>query len=217
MPPEMPTIADVFNENGYHTAYFGKWHLDGGDYFGLGTAPEGWDPDVWYDMRNYLEELTDEERYKSRQTSTMEKEDIPEEFTFAHRCASRAVDFIRGHADEDYFLVVGFDEPHGPSLCPQPYASMYRDYDMPKRPNVYDTLENKPVHQQVWSGPRRSIARQRTRATPKPSIFWAFVVSLAGVWRRIRPGLPGCTGRRRSRGTGRGRAVWGICMPPVWA
>ena len=24
MPPEMPTIADVFNENGYHTAYFGK-------------------------------------------------------------------------------------------------------------------------------------------------------------------------------------------------
>ena len=29
MPPEMPTIADVFNENGYHTAYFGKWHLDG--------------------------------------------------------------------------------------------------------------------------------------------------------------------------------------------
>ncbi|HIS19973.1 MAG TPA: sulfatase-like hydrolase/transferase [Candidatus Spyradocola merdavium] len=29
MPPEMPTIADVFNENGYHTAYFDKWHLDG--------------------------------------------------------------------------------------------------------------------------------------------------------------------------------------------
>ena len=25
----VPTIADVFNENGYHTAYFGKWHLDG--------------------------------------------------------------------------------------------------------------------------------------------------------------------------------------------
>ena len=24
MPPEMPTIADVFNENGYHTAYFGQ-------------------------------------------------------------------------------------------------------------------------------------------------------------------------------------------------
>lgn len=157
------TIGQRLADKGVYTGYIGKWHLDGGDYFGLGTAPEGWDPDVWYDMRNYLEELTDEERYKSRQTSTMEKEDIPEEFTFAHRCASRAVDFIRGHADEDYFLVVSFDEPHDPSLCPQPYASMYRDYDMPKRPNVYDTLENKPVHQQVWSGPRRFQDREALR------------------------------------------------------
>ena len=40
---------------------------------------------------------------------------------------------------------------------------MYRDYDMPKRPNVYDTLENKPVHQQVWSGPRRFQDREALR------------------------------------------------------
>ncbi len=29
LPPGMPTVADVFNENGYDTAYFGKWHLGG--------------------------------------------------------------------------------------------------------------------------------------------------------------------------------------------
>jgi arylsulfatase A-like enzyme len=29
MPPEQQTIAHVFNENGYKTAYIGKWHLDG--------------------------------------------------------------------------------------------------------------------------------------------------------------------------------------------
>lgn len=29
MPTEMPTIATAFKEHGYHTAYFGKWHLDG--------------------------------------------------------------------------------------------------------------------------------------------------------------------------------------------
>lgn len=28
LPPEQPTLAHVFEENGYHTAYFGKWHLD---------------------------------------------------------------------------------------------------------------------------------------------------------------------------------------------
>ena len=30
MPPDHRTIAHVFNENGYDTCYFGKWHLDGG-------------------------------------------------------------------------------------------------------------------------------------------------------------------------------------------
>lgn len=29
MDPAQPTIAHVFNEAGYHTAYFGKWHVDG--------------------------------------------------------------------------------------------------------------------------------------------------------------------------------------------
>lgn len=153
------TIGQRLADKGIHTGYIGKWHLDGGDYFGLGTPAEGWDPDVWYDMRNYLDELTDEERVKSRRTETMDEEDIPPDFTFAYRCASRAVEFIRSHAEEDFFLVVSFDEPHGPSLCPQPYASMYKEFELPKRPNVYDTLENKPPHQQVWSGPRRFMDR----------------------------------------------------------
>ena len=29
LDPEIPTIADAFKEHGYHTAWFGKWHLDG--------------------------------------------------------------------------------------------------------------------------------------------------------------------------------------------
>ena len=29
LDPAQPTVASVFNQAGYHTAYFGKWHLDG--------------------------------------------------------------------------------------------------------------------------------------------------------------------------------------------
>ena len=29
LPPEMPTVAHAFAGAGYHTAYVGKWHLDG--------------------------------------------------------------------------------------------------------------------------------------------------------------------------------------------
>lgn len=65
-------IGRRLTDHGVHAAYIGKWHLDGGDYFGLGRCADGWDPDYWYDMRNYLDELTPEERYLSRQTESME-------------------------------------------------------------------------------------------------------------------------------------------------
>jgi arylsulfatase A-like enzyme len=47
---------------GYRTAYIGKWHLDGTDYFGTGLAPEGYYGDYWFDGRNYVDGLTVEER-----------------------------------------------------------------------------------------------------------------------------------------------------------
>ncbi len=152
-------IGQRLSDKGVHTGYIGKWHLDGGDYFGLGVCPPGWDPDYWYDMRCYLDELSEEDRVKSRTPGSMES-GIDETFTFAHRCAERALAFINAHRDQDFFLVVSFDEPHDPSLCPEPFASMYRDFELPKRPNVQDTLADKPAHQRVWSGDRRQMDRQ---------------------------------------------------------
>ena len=153
------TIGERLSRLGLHTAYIGKWHLDGFDYFGLGSCPEGWDPNYWYDMRNYLEELTPEDRRRSRDPAT-NREGIPESFTFGHRVTRRAVDFIRKHACEEFLLVVSYDEPHHPYLCPEPYASMYRDYRFPAKANVRDTLEDKPTHQRVWAGAAREQDRQ---------------------------------------------------------
>jgi uncharacterized sulfatase len=146
------TIGQRLQDQGVHTAYIGKWHLDGGDYFGLGRCPEGWDPDYWYDMRNYLEELSPEERVKSRRAATNREWDVPDEFTFGHRCSNRACDFLEKHGEEDFFLTVSYDEPHGPCLCPQRFWKPYEDYEFPKRGNVWDTLEGKPEHQHAWAG-----------------------------------------------------------------
>lgn len=145
-------IGKRLTDQGIHSAYIGKWHLDGGDYFGLGVCPDGWDEAYWYDMRCYLEELTEEERYLSRQVESIEKYNIREEFTYGHRCSDRAIDFLKNHQDEDYFLVVSYDEPHGPHLCPKKYTDLYQDYEIPKKKNMSDTLENKPAHHRIWAG-----------------------------------------------------------------
>lgn len=156
------TIGQRLRDHGIHTAYIGKYHLDGGDYFGLGRCPDGWDSDYWYDMKCYLEELTPEERVKSRNPKTNE-EHIDASFTFGHRIANRAIDFLDRYKDEDFFLVASFDEPHDPALCPEPYASMFQDYEFPKAPNVWDTLEGKPDYQKAWAGPRLKADRDAVR------------------------------------------------------
>lgn len=149
------TVGERLTHQGVHTAYIGKWHLDGGDYFGLGECPDGWDANYWYDMRNYLDELSEDERFKSRQVETiMEGEGIDVSFTYGRRCSDRAIDFIEKHKDEDFLLVVSYDEPHHPFLAPKKYAEMYKEYNFPVSENVHDTLENKPEHHRVWAAER---------------------------------------------------------------
>ncbi len=148
------TIGQRLSDSGYHTAYIGKWHLDGGDYFGLGCCPDGWDPEYWYDMRNYLEDLTPEERVLSRKASSIEKYDISEDFCFASRCTDKGIRFLENYTEEDFLLVVSYDEPHGPFISPKKYSEMYKDYKFPKSLNIKDTLEGKPDYQEIWAGDR---------------------------------------------------------------
>lgn len=151
MAENVQTIGQRLSDCHIHTAYIGKWHLDGGDYFGKGICPSGWDKAYWYDMKNYLDELSDEDKVKSREPRIMDAEGVTADFTFAHRCTNRAIDFLKQHHKEDFFLVVSYDEPHQPHLCPEPFSSMYRNFAFPKSPAFYDTLKNKPEHHKVWA------------------------------------------------------------------
>ena len=148
------TIGERLRDEGIHTAYIGKWHLDGGDYFGTGKCPKGWDERYWYDMRCYLEELGDDLRRSTRRAESMYERDYLAQDTYAYRCADRAVDFLEKYHEEDFFLTVSFDEPHDPYICPPPYVHMYDDFVFPKSENVADYLENKPDYQRVWAGGR---------------------------------------------------------------
>ena len=164
------TIGQRLSDNGAHTAYIGKWHLDGGDYFGTGRCPRGWDAAYWYDMRNYLEEIPGDMRLISRTTSYMQDNEFPAEFTFGRRCSDRAVKFLKSHGAEDFFLTVSYDEPHHPYMCPKPYCDMYRGYRFPKSPNVYDTLADKPDYQRVWAG--RSLYEDKGALTMEMQYFF---------------------------------------------
>lgn len=146
------TIGQRLTDNGIRCGYIGKWHLDGGDYFGLGTCPEGWEEDYWYDMKTYLLELTEAERVRSRDSEECFRPGFSEEFTYAHRCSDRAIRFLEQFQDEDFFLTVSYDEPHSPSLCPPPYNRQYEGFRFESSPVFRDSLEDKPLLQRLWAG-----------------------------------------------------------------
>lgn len=154
------TIGQRLTDNGIHCGYIGKWHLDGGDYFGLGQCPEGWDSDYWYDMRCYLDELTPRERVRSRCPDTAFDPDWTAEMTYAHRCTERALDFLDKNEGTDYFLTLSYDEPHGPCLCPAPYNTMYEGFQFDDNPNFSDDLTKKPLMQQLWAGEGMNMTAQ---------------------------------------------------------
>jgi uncharacterized sulfatase len=164
------TIGQRLQDRGAHTAYIGKWHLDGADYFGTGRCPEGWDKGYWFDGRSYLQELPEKDRVRSRTTATNQEPALREDFLFAHRCSNRAIDFLSKHNAERFFLVVSYDEPHGPFLCPRPYSEMYRGFEFPSSRNLQDSLANKPEHQRVWAGPQYS-ERPAARPLRQPGYF----------------------------------------------
>lgn len=148
------TIGQFVHDHGVKAAFIGKWHLDGVDYFDTGRPAAGWDPDYWYAMRDYLQELSPEDRVRSRNPATGDDPSWTAELCYAFRCTNKAIDFLAKHRQEDFLLVVSYDEPHGPSLCPIEYSRAYKDYEFPRDNDLDDNLEDKPAEQRVWAADR---------------------------------------------------------------
>jgi uncharacterized sulfatase len=148
------TIGQRFTDKGIHCAFIGKWHLSGTDYFDTGRPAAGWDRNYWYDMRDYLEELSPKDRVPSRDRKTAYDPTWTKEYCYGYRCTQRALDFLEKHGHEEFLLVISYDEPHGPALCPIEFTEMYKDYTFPTNKNMQDGLQDKPEEQKVWAAPR---------------------------------------------------------------
>ena len=148
------TMGQYFQAGGYHTAYSGKWHLDGHDYFGTGICPPGWDEAYWYDGANYLADLTPAQIAAWRgikSPADLRTHAITAEFTWAHRVSDRGIRFLENRDERPFLLVLSYDEPHHPYACPPEYAERFAGYDYRVGPGALDTLEGKPAHQREWA------------------------------------------------------------------
>ncbi|MCF7855769.1 MAG: sulfatase-like hydrolase/transferase [Candidatus Pacebacteria bacterium] len=155
------TMAHYFGDAGYHCAYSGKWHLSGHDYFDTGVCPSGWDPEIWFDGKNYLDELSDEETKRWREAVAgidgLPDERITAEFTWAHRVSDGGIQFLNRDHERPFCLVLSYDEPHHPWACPREFAEPFSDYGYPVEVPGDDEPGNKPGIQKEWRQTVRGI------------------------------------------------------------
>lgn len=122
---EETTIADVFQQNGYKTGMFGKWHLGDNTPFhphqrgfdeafyhgggGVGQTPDYWNNDYFDD--SYF-----------RNGKPEKKEGYCTDVWF-----DEAISFIESKKDDPFLCYLSLNAPHGPYNLPEEYYNLYKD------------------------------------------------------------------------------------------
>ena len=140
LPEESYTMAEMFKESGYKTAYIGKWHLDGmlRDQFTPPQRRQGFD--YWkalecsheYNELFYYEGDNPEKKQWEGYGPYAETED--------------AISYIERNADGDkpFLMVLALGAPHFPyHNTPEETQKLFRPADIVLRGNVSDEYQEK--------------------------------------------------------------------------
>lgn len=129
--PDLPSFAKACKEEGYNTAYIGKWHLDG---MGRTTyiPPER---RLGYDFWQALECTHD--YFNSMYYDNNSKEPEYWEGFDAEAQTKAAQDYIKSRDPEKpFFLTLSWGPPHDPYLAPQKYLDLVDPLKLELRENV---------------------------------------------------------------------------------
>lgn len=145
MPEDQKTIAHAFNENGYETAYFGKWHVDG-HHERDGRAAFHIVPPQ---RRGGFKTWVGYENNNSQWDSWVHGGEG--ETAFHYRLPGYETDcltdLLLSYIDErkkaqdtteekPFFAVLSVQPPHDPYLAPSPFMAKHNPQNLTMRPNV---------------------------------------------------------------------------------
>jgi arylsulfatase A-like enzyme len=145
LPEGQKTIADVFNANGYHTAYFGKWHVGGyheregrAAFFITDPARRG-GFETWagYENNNsqwdsWVHGGSGKDRFHYRLPG-YETDELTNLLTgyIKDRAAEHKKD-----PSKPFFAALSVQPPHDPYVAPERFMANYNPAKLRMRPNV---------------------------------------------------------------------------------
>ncbi|MGC9348786.1 MAG: sulfatase family protein [Anaerolineae bacterium] len=140
LDPDLPVVTDVFNDHGYLTAYFGKWHLGGANQMIYVPREERGRFDIWlgYENNNAQYECW---VHGHDLEGRDDREPLAENLGIYETDAltNRLIDFLKtygGH--QPFFAVLSVQPPHNPHVAPPEYTARHDPDEIVLRPNVPD-------------------------------------------------------------------------------
>lgn len=145
LPTGQPTIANVMNDQGYRTAYFGKWHLDGfherEGRAGLHIVPPnrrgGFQTWIGYENNNspwdtwvHGGEGKDSFQYRLPDYETDGLTDLLLKYIRDRKSEQGTP------AEKPFFAILSVEPTHDPYIAPPQYMARYNAEQIKLRPNV---------------------------------------------------------------------------------
>lgn len=151
--PDEITIAEVAQSAGYKTGMFGKWHL--GDQPEFLPAKQGFEE---YFGIPYSHDITPrharQKYFNFPPLPMLEMDEVvemdPDKSYLTRRITERAVNFIKDHKKENFFLYVAHPIPHGPLAASDEAKEEYKKVlasGVKAKSNVYSTA----IYEIDWS------------------------------------------------------------------
>lgn len=131
-------IAEVYNENGYATAYIGKWHING--HAPGETNREGRVKPIPADRRQGFDYWKVHECTHNYNNSDYFDEDNVKHTWKGYDAIAQtndAIQYMQNNKDKPFVLFLSYGPPHAPyNSAPKKYRDMYENTDIKLRPNV---------------------------------------------------------------------------------
>ncbi len=140
MPAEEVTMAELFKEAGYSTAYWGKWHLDGHGRSTYIPKERRQGFDFWRALEcshNYTKMP-----YYDNENTTLKHWKKYSPFAITED----AIAYLEQHAKDDnpFLAVISIATPHYPhGTAPKKYKAMYPPESLTLNPNISDKFKER--------------------------------------------------------------------------
>lgn len=139
LDPDAQSFAKIYKQNGYNTAYIGKWHIDGNGRSAFIPKERRQDFDYWkvlecshsYNNSNYWGNDDNLHSWGGYDAAAQTKD---------------AIAYIEAQAESEnpFCLMLSWGPPHAPyNTAPKEFQDLYKNMDIQVRQNVPDELTEK--------------------------------------------------------------------------